>query len=216
VKGSTYSEILKDDISTSFLGKKGRITEEIDLGADGFKINEDIKTASTKRIKVLLIISNVKTNSVAIAIARKNLDLPPDKRMIIIAAMSLSEQETIEKGGEAVEGMILVRPCLPKKNLYLEGAIKKWQLKEMNWRHTSSYDATQAFIEAIKKSKSVSREEILNVLGSKSFDLSEDKTSGFGLKWDKSDRSNANQKYCVVQIKNGKFVEIHSSNDYSK
>jgi ABC-type branched-subunit amino acid transport system substrate-binding protein len=131
--------------------------------------------------------------------------------MILISGMSLSEQETIERGGKAVEGMILVRPCLLPKSSYTKEAIEKWQLKEMNWRHTSSYDATQAFIEAIKKSKSVSREEILNVLGSESFDLSEDKTSGFGLKWDESDRSNANRKYCVVQIKNGRFVEVDST-----
>jgi ABC-type branched-subunit amino acid transport system substrate-binding protein len=212
--GSGYSETLKNDIREEFLSKKGKIDKEIDIGSDKLEINKDIDTASQDGAKVLLIISNVSTNSVAVAISRKNFSLQ-DKRMILISSMSLSEQETIEKGGKAVEGMILVRPCLLPESNYTKEAIEKWQRKEINWRQTSSYDATQAFIEAIKKSKSVSREEILNVLGSKSepFYLSEDKTSGFGLKWDVSDRSNANQKYCVVQIKNGKFVEIYSSND---
>jgi hypothetical protein len=61
-------------------------------------------------------------------------------------------------------------------------------------------------------SKTKTREDILHQLQSPSFLLSKEETSGFGLKWDPSDRSNANRKYCVVQIKGGKFVDIEPKN----
>ncbi|MFA9202157.1 MAG: hypothetical protein ACEQSC_01235, partial [Candidatus Nanopelagicaceae bacterium] len=170
--------------------------------------------------KALLIISNVRTNSVAIAISRKNFKRPVKQRMILIFAMSLSEQETIEKGGNVVEGMTLVKPCLSPKSEHANIIIDKWQLKkEINWRHSSSYDATQAFIKAIQQSNPVSRSGILSKLselksGSLSFHLDKNETAGFGLKWDESDRSNANQKYCVVKIKNGEFVEIDNTTSH--
>jgi hypothetical protein len=33
-----------------------------------------------------------------------------------------------------------------------------------------------------------------------SLSLRENETAGFGLKWDFSDRSNANREYCVIEI----------------
>jgi ABC-type branched-subunit amino acid transport system substrate-binding protein len=225
VETSDYSRVLKNDFREKFLAKEGEITDEIDIAPDepvvpDINIKEEIDTAFEKGNKALLLISNVNTNSVAIAISRKNSERPVEKRMRLISAMSLSEQETIEKGGEAVKGMILVRPCIAQNSKYVQEAIKRWQLKEINWRQSSSYDTTQAFVKAIKQSKSVSRQSIVSELrsksesGSLSFSLSKGETAGFGLKWDKLDRSNINQQYCVVQIKNGRFVEIDSTTSH--
>jgi hypothetical protein len=97
---SNYSKVLKDDFKASFLNENGKITKEIDIATD-INIKEEIDTAFEKGNKALLIISSVKTNSVAIAISRKNFNRPAGKKMRLISAMSLSEQETIEKGGKA-------------------------------------------------------------------------------------------------------------------
>jgi hypothetical protein len=48
----------------------------------------------------------------------------------------------------------------------------------------------------------------LSVLNSSSFSLKKEETSGFGLSWDKSDRSNEKRKFCVVQIENNKSTEV--------
>jgi ABC-type branched-subunit amino acid transport system substrate-binding protein len=213
VEESGYSKVLKDDFKASF-DKKGRITKEINMGKE-IDIKKEIDAAFKNGDKALLIISHVKTNSVAIAISKENFKRPENQRMKLISAMSLSEQETIEKGGDAVEGMILVRPCQSPKYKYAKKIIDKWQLKEVNWRHSSSYDATQAFLKAIKQSTPVNRQGILSKLsesksGSLFFQLDKNETAGFGLKWDEKDRSNDNRKFCVVQVKNGKFVEIES------
>jgi ABC-type branched-subunit amino acid transport system substrate-binding protein len=123
--------------------------------------------------------------------------------------MSLSEEETLQRGGEAVEGMVLVRPCLLPEFKYMKNSAKRWLQNEMSWRTATSYDAAQAFTKAISLSKKVSRENTLEQLQLSSFSLKIGETSGFGLKWDRLDHSNACRKYCVVQIKDGKFVPIY-------
>jgi ABC-type branched-subunit amino acid transport system substrate-binding protein len=121
--------------------------------------------------------------------------------------MSLSDAEILQKGGDTVEGMSLASPCLAEKSDYMKKARKRWQQEqEIGWRVATSYDATQAFIKAIRLSSTQpTREEILKNL--KSLKLLMDKTSGFGLSWD-SEHSNANRKYCLFEIRNHKFEKI--------
>jgi ABC-type branched-subunit amino acid transport system substrate-binding protein len=88
-------------------------------------------------------------------------------------------------------------------------AAKRWE-QEINWRTVTSYDATQAFATALSLSKIKERGDILRQLQSPSFSISKKETSGYGLKWDRSDRSNKNRKYCVVQIKDGKFKDVEA------
>jgi ABC-type branched-subunit amino acid transport system substrate-binding protein len=210
---SAYSENLKDDFKEAFSNEGGQILEYIDIGSDNFETETKVKkVVDDYKIKVALVISNVRTNSIAIAITRKNANLPLNQKIKLIGSMALSEEETLDKGGKAMEGMILVRPCFPTQFKYMEDAANRWQQQEIDWRTTTSYDATQAFAKALTLSKTKTREDILRQLQSPSFSLKKEETSGFGLKWDLSDRSNANRKYCVVQIKDGKFVDIDSSN----
>jgi ABC-type branched-subunit amino acid transport system substrate-binding protein len=210
---SAYSENLMKDFTKSFSNREGKIREYIDVSLDTFEVGTKVKkVVDDYKIKAALVISNVRTNSIAIAINRKNADLPLNKKMQLVGAMSLSEEETLDKGGKAVEGMILVRPCFPTQSKYMEDAAKRWHQQEINWRTATSYDATQAFVKALNLSKMKTREDILRQLQSPSFSLSKEETSGFGLKWELSDHSNKYREYCVVQIKGGKFVDIDPGN----
>ncbi len=204
-KGSDYSQVLLED----FKKQGGQAIEEIDIKSilDIAKKIQNI--VDLKKTKNLLILTSVSTNSVAIEIARANARLPIDKKLNLLGAMSLSEQETITKGGDYVNGMYLVRPCIKSKSTYMTETSQKWSQQNDSWRNTTSYDATKAFIKAIEQSKIVTRKEILNQLNSSSFSLKEEETSGFGLSWwDQSDRSNKNRNYCDVKIKNNKFTEF--------
>ncbi len=211
MKNSEYSENLMKDFGNSFSNEGGQKLDKnntVDVGSSSFNIDKTIQKISNIRvIKAALLISNVKSNSIAIAINRKNASLSPKHKLQLLGAMSLSEEETLQRGGEAVEGMILVRPCLLPQYEYMKNAAKRWLQNEISWRTATSYDAAQAFSKAISLSKKVSRENILEQLQSPSFLLKTEETSGFGLKWDPLDHSNADRKYCVVQIKDGKFIE---------
>ncbi len=152
-----------------------------------------------------MLLPGVKTKSVAIAIARENSTLKQTQKLQLLGGLALSQKNTIEKGGAALEGLIFSHPCLTEKSDYIEQAINRWQQK-VSWRVGTSYDATQAFIEAIRLSKKPTKEDILDNL--KSLKLPENKSSGFGsLNWSESDRSNSLRKYC--------FFEIRKLKDYT-
>ncbi len=200
-KKSKYSEVLAEDFKRKFESNGGKVSKEIDINSDSFDIKTEIEKATgDKEIRAALIITNVQSNSIAISINKYNNELSADRKLKILGAMSLSEVETLEKGGKELDGFTLVRPCFPK-SIYMTKQALKWNLPELNWRTATSYDATKAFAKAITLSKNKTRAEILIQLQSPSFSLSEEETSGFGLKWDFSDRSNENMKYCVVQVK---------------
>jgi ABC-type branched-subunit amino acid transport system substrate-binding protein len=202
---SDYSESLMKDFQEAFAKLGGKVVDDVSLGAPQLDIEKEIKSTIKRNVKAALLVSNVQTNSVAIAIARMNATLPSQQKLQLLSAMSLSEEETIKKGGDAVEGIILASPCLTEKSDYMKQAVNKWQQK-IYWRVATSYDATQAFIEAIQLSKEPTREEILKNL--KSLKLPVDKTSGLGISWSDSNRSNANRKYCLFEIRNHNFEEI--------
>lgn len=152
------------------------------------------------------MIPSIETNSVAIAIARENSELHSQKLQLLFAT-SLPETQLLEKGGKAVEGVIIVKPCLAEKSEYMEQAKIRWEQQNIDWRVATSYDAAQALIAAIQLSENSTRSEVLNNL--QTLNLRVDETSGFGLKWSSSDyHCNAQRKYCLVQIRNHAFKEI--------
>jgi ABC-type branched-subunit amino acid transport system substrate-binding protein len=213
---SEYSNTLKDD----FEKETGKVALPIELKDNEIiDIEEEIRDITKKNIRAVLLISSLQTNSVALAIARavarknEKLKLPLDQKLHLIGADALFERTTLEKGADAVEGVTLVSPCLSLQSDYTQNAAKRWELKpqEIDWRTASSYDATQAFITAIKSSKERTRVEILKELGSLTLPVKE--TSGFGLEWGKdpskgSYHSNVKRKYCIFRIQNNKFEEI--------
>jgi ABC-type branched-subunit amino acid transport system substrate-binding protein len=108
-EGSEYSESLLYDFTNEFSQKEGQVIEIIDASSM-LSIAGKIKEIGSKKIKNLLIFSSVRTNSVAIAIAKVNAKLSANEKLNLLGAMSLSEQEAIDRGGDSVDGMYLVRP----------------------------------------------------------------------------------------------------------
>jgi ABC-type branched-subunit amino acid transport system substrate-binding protein/DNA-binding CsgD family transcriptional regulator len=206
-RGNEFSETLKNDFENTFKRRGGRITETLDITTYfSLDIKELIQMIREESIAAL-VISSIETNSVAIAIASENSTLEPQERLQLLFATSLPETPTLEKGLTAVEGAVLVSPCLAEESDYMQQARIRWGQQEINWRVATSYDATQALIEAIRLSEVPTREEILNNL--EGLNLSVEQTSGFGLKWSESDyHSNAQRPYCIAQIRNRRFEEI--------
>jgi ABC-type branched-subunit amino acid transport system substrate-binding protein len=203
---SAYSDALRTDLEEASKDSRYPIykNNEVEMSSDDFNIKTAIYKISTPNTKTaLIILSNVKTNSVAIAINQVNSELPALQKLHLLGTMALSETETIEKGGASMEGAIFIRPCFSLESKYMKDSIKRWNLSELNWRTATSYDATKAFAKAIENSsqKNPSRKETLDRLKSPSFSLTKDETSGFGLEWDLSgDRSNKKSKYCIFRI----------------
>jgi ABC-type branched-subunit amino acid transport system substrate-binding protein len=205
-RGNEFSETLKDDFENAFKRQNGQITQLFDITDVSLNIMERIEEIKEES-KAVLVISSIETNSVVIAIASENSKLQPEEKLQLLFTTSLPEIPMLEKGGEALEGAVLVSPCLAEDSVYMQQARIRWGQQEINWRVATSYDATQALIEAIRLSEVPTREEILNNL--EGLNLSVEQTSGFGLQWSESDyHSNAQRPYCITQIQNGRFEEV--------
>ncbi|MFM6763624.1 MAG: AAA-like domain-containing protein [Dolichospermum sp.] len=216
---SVYSQSLQEDFIKAFNDLGGKIdinnTSLFDQEQTSpTDIDAEINNIISNQIKTVFLISSVKTSSVLRAFARasqektKKLNI---ENLNIIFPMSVFEQPTLDIGGDAVEGASLSTPCVNKTSLYMKGAIKRWQQKNIYWRTMTGYDATQAFIGAINKSSNEpTRSEILKNL--KTLTLPVEKTSGYGLNWsNKNDnlyQSNINSSYCMYKIENGQFKEV--------
>jgi ABC-type branched-subunit amino acid transport system substrate-binding protein len=216
---SVYAQSLQEDFIKAFddLGGKVDINNTSVFDREQTSppnVDAEIDIMISNQIKTVFLIPGVKTNSILRAFARasqkktKKLNIENLNR---IFPMSVFEQPTLDIGGDAVEGAILATPCVNKTSLYMKGAIKRWQQKNINWRTMTGYDATQAFIGAINKSSNEpTRSEILKNL--KTLTLPVEKTSGYGLNWSKEKdylyQSNINSSYCMYKIENGQFKEV--------
>ena len=227
-----YSKTLTDDFITKFEEKvkSSKITAIDIISHDKKNINKKIIDneinkifRSNRKVRAVLSLTNVKTNSIPISIMKKIKNhkdykdyLKKSGSIIFFGAMSLLEKEVLKNGDKDIDGLIMARPCMSAtfkfgkwkntKNLPQPGS-------DMDWRTATSYDTTQAFGEAIKSSRNnESRAGILSQLKSNSFHLTEKETSGVRLQWDLSeggDRSNKERPYCLVHVQKGKFVPIH-------
>ncbi len=229
-KDSEYSKDLTKDFENEFCkqnesckqnksNKQVEIEEKlkINLSLPSFNAKEITKILKKNGSNAVLVFTSVKTNSVAIEISKEIYEYNKKKensmKIQMFGNMALSEQETIAKGGYYVDGIKVVRPCLAStvNSKYIKKATEEWTQGEtaINWRHATSYDAAQAFIQAIKmieKSKEITRENILGQLKSTSFLVSQDTSSGEPLKWGSSkDHPNESAKYCPAKIEKDKF-----------
>jgi ABC-type branched-subunit amino acid transport system substrate-binding protein len=189
-RGNEFSETLKDDFEHAFKSGRGEITQWFNITTDvSLNIMETIRKIK-KENDAVLVISSIETNSIAIAIAHENFNLPQSQRLQLLFTTSLPEIPLLEKGGNAVEGAVLVSPCLSQESVYMEQARSRWG-QEINWRVVTSYNATQTLIKAIKNSSTVvTRESILENL-------------------ENTDRANSLARYSVFKVRNSRFEEIY-------
>lgn len=216
---SVYSQSLQEDFIKAFDDLEGKVdinnTSVFDREQTSpTDIDAEIDNIISNQIKTVFLIPTVKTNSILRAFARASQEKTKKlkiENLNIIFPMSVFEQPSLDIGGDAVEGASLATPCVNKTSLYMKGAIKRWQQKNIYWRTMTGYDATQAFIGAINKSSNeLTRSEILKNL--KALTLPVEKTSGYGLNWSKENgylyQSNINSSYCMYKIENGQFKEV--------
>jgi ABC-type branched-subunit amino acid transport system substrate-binding protein/DNA-binding CsgD family transcriptional regulator len=204
-KKNAFSETLRSDFEHAFMSRKRHITQSLNITDISLNIIDSIREIKEES-EAVLVISSIETNSVAIAIAVENFNLPQSQQLQLLFTMSLPETPTLEKGGKALEGTVLVSPSLAKSSVYIKKASSRWE-QEIDWRVVTSYDATQAIVAAINKSTVVTRQSILENL--ETMVLAVNQTSGFGLSWSDTDyHANAQRQYSVWQVRHGRFEEI--------
>ncbi|MEM8503667.1 MAG: ABC transporter substrate-binding protein [Cyanobacteria bacterium P01_D01_bin.1] len=175
--GSSYSESLLQAFTDNF---SGEVTAEVDLTAEDFDFDNEIDRISGG-VDAILLFPNTKMVPRAIGIAKANRKLL-EGRFALLGGDALYQSNTL-RGGVAVEGMVLAVPWFAD-TAYADDAEARWG-GQISWRTASSYDAGQAFANAL--SGDASRESVLSAMGE--IRLSGAETSGNPLRFEGGDRA---------------------------
>ncbi|MGD1700868.1 ABC transporter substrate-binding protein [Dapis sp. BLCC M229] len=182
---SSFSKIIKEFFEFYLKGLKPSIqVKSIYLKQPFFDINKELRVAADNQVNVGMIFSDLSTIDLAIKIAIANYTLPENQKLRLLGGDTLYNCETLNKGQQAVKGLILAVPWfkkLPTAKPFVDRAIGQWG-GEVGWRTATSYDAAKAFIYALSKSgDNPSRSTVLKRL--KEVNLQSNETSGQNLRF---------------------------------
>ena len=191
---SSYSTSLQEAFEGNFKQLGGEVVDTIDMGDANLDPKAEVEALQGK-VKAIALFPNTNLTSVAIALARTNLEQSGEK-LLILGGDALYSSDTLIAGGEAVENMIMAVPWFAGSQDYAERAEKRW-LGKVNWRTATSFDATQAMLAAL--SEGANRKSVLNNL--KSLNLPKEETSGGQLQF--SSEGERSQEPVLVKVAQG-------------
>ncbi|OLT59900.1 ABC transporter substrate-binding protein [Moorena bouillonii] len=178
---SVYSQDLKEKFQTQFEQLGGKVVREIKLNNPDLNITEELtRSLSQDQVKAAMLFPKVESVNTAINIARVNANLDqPGLRLF--GASTLYENKTLTQGREGVEGLTIIVPWF-REALDAQGfskAAKELWRGDVSWVTATSFDATQAFIQAFFQD--ANREIVLNRL--RNINLVGSDTSGLPLQF---------------------------------
>ncbi|MFM6912170.1 MAG: ABC transporter substrate-binding protein, partial [Dolichospermum sp.] len=216
---SPYSNSIREVFTNRFEKLGGEVVRKplIDLTDINFDARGEISDTVYSRDKfaqAAILFPDTQSTNTAINIAkeitRRNDRLKDDpqsgrvKELKMLGGGSLYGNETLDKGRNNVEGLIVATPWFRESSParpFAEKSKQEWG-GGISWRTATSFDATQAFIKAL--SNNATRTNLLEKLPSINLDSNE--TSGYQLKFTE-EREREGQSI-LVQVEDGKFVPI--------
>ncbi len=154
---SIFSKSLKEFFDFDLNNLKPNIqVKDIDLTLPFVDINKEVKVAVDNQIEAGMLFSDLGTIDLAIEIAKANSELPENQKLRLFGGDTLYSCDTLNKGKQAVKGLILAVPWheeLDTAEEFVKRAEALWgKGEEINWRTATSYDAALAFIDALSNS----------------------------------------------------------------
>ncbi|WP_083305607.1 ABC transporter substrate-binding protein [Moorena producens] len=205
---SVYSKDLKEKFQTHFEQLGGKGVREIALNNPNLNITQEVKNSlSQDQVNAAILFPRVESVHTAIKIAKANANLNPNPNngsqtgLRLFGASTLYENNTLEEGGEGVEGLTIVVPWFREAQDaqdFSQAAKELWQ-GDVSWATATSFDATQAFIHALFQD--ADRKLVLDRL--RNINLVPTDTSGLGLQF--TDQGERESEPVLVEVVNGKF-----------
>lgn len=166
-QGDAYSESLSKEFALSIANAGGDVVDELEINEAGFRAEDGVEQALAAGAEVLMLAPSSQSQSVdqALKVVQAN-----DRQVPLLGGDALYIPTLLEMEAMA-SGMVVAvfwdidadqGSDFPDSSRSLWGA-------EVNWITALTYDATQAFIEAMKMSTNVNRRSIQEALASDEF-----------------------------------------------
>ncbi|MFN9400499.1 MAG: ABC transporter substrate-binding protein [Dolichospermum sp.] len=202
---SAYSQSITKAFTNKFKKMGGKVLPTIDLSDKEFDPREEVSISINEfQAEAAILFPDTEHTNATIEIAKAN----DDNSLSLLGGHTLYSNDTLIKGRKAVEGMILSVPWFRETSQakdFAEKSGKKWG-GAISWRTATSFDATQAFIQALSKDNTQdnTRNNVLERL--QKVKLNNNQTSGYPLQFTK-ERERQGQSV-LVEVKDGKFTMI--------
>jgi branched-chain amino acid transport system substrate-binding protein len=164
-KGDPYSESLSSEFASFISQRNNVVVKKIDIKRDDFNAVNDVEFEK-ERVEVLMVATSSEPESVqkALEIIQANNQVLP-----LLGGDGMYISDELLKDSDAKPlGIVAAVPWTidaNQKSAFLDKALELWGTRKVNWITAMSYDATQAFIEAIRlNSPNVKREDIQKTL----------------------------------------------------
>ena len=157
---SSASSSLTQEFTTKITANGGQIIPvDCDFARTDFNPAPIVDSAIADDADAILLSSSLSKIDLAVAVAQLN-----QNRLPLLGNHSLYTYKTIERGREAVAGMVLSVPWLPGtifNSSFSQTGEELWGGK-VNWRTAMAYDATKAIAQGLESSSS--RAELQSVM----------------------------------------------------
>ncbi|MBH8561415.1 ABC transporter substrate-binding protein [Nostoc sp. CENA67] len=214
---SSYSNSMREEFKNQFEKLGGEVLRkpQINLADPSLDMSAEVYRTIYRdedKAQAAVLIPDALHKDVAVKIAKVNQEVVersqsqnrPRPGLKLLGGDILYSQETLDKGGNAVEGLTIVVPWFreaPEAQNFAQKAFKQWG-KQVSWRTATSYDATQAFIQAL--SDNSDRTTVIENL--RKVNLSSSNTSGDPLQF--NPEGERQTEPILVQIKGGTWVML--------
>jgi ABC-type branched-subunit amino acid transport system substrate-binding protein len=206
-RDSLFSNNLREEFTNKFEKLDGQVVSIIDLTEQKLNVDQKLNESVSKyQAQAVLLFPEPRYNPMALEIAKAKAksNKPEVRNLKLLGASSLYSQQILKDGGNAIEGLILSIPWFrqaPQSKNFAQEASKQWGGREISWRTASSYDATQALIQAL--SFTPSRATVLQKL--RQVNLLPQQTSGDKLQFIEGE---INIQPILIKVEGGKFKQL--------
>ena len=149
---SSYSQSLKSEFVEEGFLKGGEIVAEFDLSDPAFSARQRVKEATRQGAQVLMLAPTMDSLDKALQVVTVNGK--QGKQLGLLGGDTLYGGKTLEVGAEDAVGMLVAVPWHIEGDFSSDFPRVSRQLwsADVNWITAMAYDATQAFIAALKQS----------------------------------------------------------------
>jgi branched-chain amino acid transport system substrate-binding protein len=197
---SSYSDNLREEFTNNFEQLGGSVVRRIDLTESKFAPETEVaKSLYEDRSQAIVLFPDEQNTDVALKIATANAQ--QTQGLKLLGGDALYSQTILNEGNRDLEGLILAVSWFreaPQAKKFATAAAQQWG-GNVNWRTASSYDATQAFIQAL--SPNPTRATVMRRL--ENINLSASETSGYPLQFTSLGERQTQPN--LVKVEGGKF-----------
>ncbi|NEO23434.1 ABC transporter substrate-binding protein [Moorena sp. SIO4A5] len=201
---SVYSKGFKQDFKKDFEKLGGKVVREIELNNPKLNITKEVKNSLSKdQVKAAMLFPGVKSviTSMKISKANTNLNNRVQQGLKLFGGDTLYDKTIWQERGKGVQGLTMAVPWFseaPQAITFSTAARELWRGR-VSWATATSFDATQAFIDALFKD--ADRKQVLDRL--RNIHLFPSDTSGFPLQF--TDQGERESEPVLVEVVEGQF-----------